>query len=470
MKKSLLGFGLIILLFSISCSLNGQVRLPAFFADNMVLQQKSEVTIWGKANMKKVVELTTSWDKKTYKTQTGKDGKWGIKIITPKAGGPFNITISDGKLVTINNILIGEVWFCSGQSNMVMPMKGYYNQPVLNSQEDIVSSANDNIRLFTANQIAPDTIQDDVLGNWQGCTPATVKNFSATAYYFGKLLQKVLNVPVGLINSSVGGTRIEEWMNDEAYSYLEKIIEKGTLNRYMIEHSKRYYNTKIHPFAGLAVKGIIWYQGESNRDNLIQYENLFKAFIRGWREVWGVDDMPVYYCQIAPFHYYPDDPSTAFLRDAQLKVSLEISNTGMASLIDVGDEWNVHPGNKKATGTRLAYIALAKTYGIKGIEYSGPIFNNMETDSNLVKLTFNHAENGLTTYGKELTHFEVAGRNKRFYPATKAFITKKGITVISPMNDPVAVRYAFKDFVTGELYNTEGLPASSFRTDNWEIK
>jgi sialate O-acetylesterase len=230
------------------------------------------------------------------------------------------------------------------------------------------------------------------------------------------------------------------------------------------------FNKMIAPMVGYAFKGALWYQGESNKNEPAYYEKLMSGLVENWRAEWEIGDFPFYYCQIAPYDYGTSGLNSAFLREAQLKASTAIPNIGMACLIDVGEEHNIHPANKKAAGERLAYLALAQTYSQKGFEYSGPVLKDMTIEGPVVKLTFDHANKGLTTRGKELTNFTVAGENQRFVPA-QASITRQGITVFSPnVANPVAVRFAFDNFVVGELFNIEGLPASSFRTDDWEIK
>ena len=224
----------------------------------------------------------------------------------------------------------------------------------------------------------------------------------------------------------------------------------------------------INPLVGYGIKGAIWYQGESNRNEAADYVKLMPGLIENWRSVWGVGEFSFFYVQIAPFDYGPTGLNSAFLREAQLKASTAISNIGMASIMDIGEKDNIHPANKKAGSDRLAFLALASTYGKSGFASSGPVLKEMTVAGSMVKLTFNNAVNGLTSYGKELSCFEVAGANKRFFPA-KAFIIGNGITLFCPaVAEPVAVRYAFKDFIVGDLFNTEGLPASSFRTDTWE--
>lgn len=448
----------------------GQVKLPAIFGDNMVLQQQTQAAIWGLAAKNSTVKVTTSWNNKSYTAKAGSDGKWKLKVATPSAGGPFEVSISDGTTLKLKNVMIGEVWVCSGQSNMEMPVKGYMSQPVLGSNESIATSSNPAIRLFTVKKASSLQPLDDVTGSWKTCEPENVSEFSATAYFFGLMLNKALKVPVGLINTSWGGTRIEPWMSEAGFKNFDfvKLSDKNQQGTINIQTPTVLYNAMINPLVGYGIRGAIWYQGESNRNEASQYEKLLPGMIENWRSVWGVGDFPFYYVQIAPFDYGPTGLNSAFLREAQLKASTAIPGIGMACIMDIGEKDIIHPANKKAGSDRLAYLALVNTYGKTGFAASGPVLKDMTVSGQVVKLTFNNAVNGLTSFGKELACFEIAGANKRFYPA-KAFITGGGITLICPfVSEPIAVRYAFKDFIVGDLFNTEGLPASSFRTDTWE--
>ena len=451
-------------------AIKAEIILPAIFNDNMVLQQKTGAAIWGKATPGNIVEITTSWDNNNYSTHANAQGNWKITVKTPSAGGPYEITISDGEELKLSNVLIGEVWICSGQSNMAMPVKGYRNEPIIGSNEAIATSGNENIRLFTVSRDKSLEPLDDLTGQWLECIPEHVAEFSATAYFFGSMIQQVLGVPVGLICSSWGGTRIEPWISEQGIKKFDWVTlpDKKQTGDFSQQLPTVLFNAMIKPLTGFSIRGALWYQGESNRNEPVRYTQLMPGLIENWRSEWGIDDMPFYYVQIAPFDYGPAGLNSALLREAQLKASTALPNTGMASLMDAGEKDCIHPADKRAAGERLAYLALAKTYGKKGFEYSGPVLNNMVIEGNMIKLTFDHAANGLTTFGKDLVNFKIAGENKRFYQAT-AFITREGITLFAPqVANPVAVRYAFDDFVIGELYNTEGLPASSFRTDDWD--
>lgn len=462
---------LIVFILLISNLLKAEIKLPAIFNDGMVLQQNIKTTFWGKANSNRDIEITPSWSVEKYVTKSDVNGNWKVKIDTPKAGGPFSISIKDNDTnLILKNVLIGEVWVCSGQSNMEWPMKGRNNQPVLDANEAIVKSKNDQIRLFTVKRNTSLTPLDDFKGEWKECMPENVADFSATAYYYGKMLQEILGVPVGLICTSWGGTRIEPWISEDGIkSFDSKILyNKSSNEKINYQTPTVLFNAMINPMGGFGIKGFIWYQGESNINVPEKYKELFPILINEWRNRWGLGDLPFYFAQIAPYDYGEEYLNSAYLREVQLNVSKELLNTGMACLIDIGEENCIHPSNKKITGDRLAYLALSKTYNIKGFASSSPTLKEMSVSGNVVSITFNDAENGLTSFGNELVNFKVAGEDKKFYIAD-ARITGNRIIISSiKVLNPVAVRYAFDDYVHGELYNTFGIPVSSFRTDNWE--
>jgi sialate O-acetylesterase len=445
----------------------------------MILQQQAEVAVWGWDHSSKNISVYTSWNRKKYTTQCDADGHWKLNIATPSAGGPFALEISDGKEIKkINNVLIGEVWLCSGQSNMEMPMKGFRDQPVSGSNDVILKSTNKNIRLIKIPRSSKTTAQDTAKPTqWQEADPESVANFSATGYYFGKLLHQILNnIPVGLINVSYGGSKIEAWMSAETLKEFTGIeTPKATDSIKSVNQTPTVlFNGMLHPVIGYGIKGCIWYQGESNYDLPDQYQSLFTAMVKEWRSLWQEGDFPFYFAQIAPFNYASLPPyhsggkyNSAFLRDAQRKSLQTISNSAMVSLMDIGEENSIHPMHKEEGGSRFAYLALAKTYGIKGFADASPILDTIIITKNIATVKFLNAPNGLTSFGKELTQFEISGADKIFYPAT-AVISKGTVLVSSPMvKEPVAVRYAFKDFIKGELFSTDGLPVASFRTDSW---
>jgi len=473
MKKYLL-----IVLLSIACIfVTAQPRLPYFISSGMVLQQQTNANIWGWDKPGTTIKITPSWNKQTVSAKTNTDGKWIAQLPTPTAGGPYEMVISNGKAVTLNNILIGEVWLCTGQSNMEMPMKGFRSQPVIGSNDEILASKNKKIRLFTVPRLSKTEVIDTVKQSaWLEASPEAVSNFSATGYFFGKLLYNMLDVPIGLINDSYGGSTAEAWMNAETLkAYPEiKVPAKTDSIRSQSQTPTTLYNGMIHPLIGFTIKGCIWYQGESNKNAPDLYEKLFPAMVKQWRTEWGQGDFPFYYAQIAPYDYNQAPPTSfnpktnsAYIRDAQRKSLRNIPNSGMAVLMDIGEQKSIHPMRKKEGGERLAVLALANTYGLKGFGHASPLYDSMNVNGSTANLYFSNARNGLTAFGKPLSLFELAGADKVFHTA-QAIITSTGISVSAPqVRQPVAVRYAFKDFIIGDLYSNEGLPLSSFRTDDW---
>jgi sialate O-acetylesterase len=448
-----------------------QTWLPSFFSNHMVLQQNEEVSIWGKDDPRTKITVTGSWGAEAS-VKADKNGKWEVKLQTISAGGPYTLTVQGSEKVLLEDILLGEVWFCSGQSNMEMPVKGFNNQPINGSNDFILNAKNDQLRLFTATRNYSMEPLDDVEGAWSTATPATVKEFSATAYFFGKQLQEIIDVPIGLIHSSWGGSKAEAWMDPGALSAFPEINLPEQLPENRFNHTPTLlYNAMLHPFIGYTMKGAIWYQGESNREQAKQYETLFPAMIHSWRKLWKQDDFPFYFVQIAPYRYDgPEAVSSAFLREAQLNAMLNTQNTGMAVTMDIGECDCIHPAEKNLVGKRLAYWALANDYGIEGVAFRGPEYKKMElTGNGEVKLFFDQLGVGLSFFGNEPAGFEIAGDDKVFHPANAKINGDRTLSVWSDdIPAPVAVRYAFKNCSHGTLYNTEGLPASSFRTDSWE--
>lgn len=457
--------------------LHAEVKLASVFTDNMVLQQTDMVNLWGWATAGKTVSVTPSWSRKTYTVKSDASGRWKLQVQTPVAGGPYEITISDGTPVKLKNVMIGEVWVCSGQSNMEMPLKGFKGQPVLGSNEAILKSKNKNLRIYTVPRSSVTTPQDNSKpSQWKEAAPESVADFSATAYFFGRLLQDMLEVPVGIINVSYSGSYAEAWMTPSALQpFGIQAPAVGDTIKAVSRTPTTLYNGMLHPIVGYGMRGCLWYQGESNYDNPDVYETLFPAMVQEWRSLWGRGEFPFYFSQIAPYNYAQLPPyrvggkfNSAFLRDAQRKALDKIPYSGMAVLLDAGEENNIHPANKEVAGTRLALLALGKTYGRKGFGFESPLYDTITIAGGIAEIKFKNAPNWLTSYGKELTTFEIAGKDKVFYPA-KAVINKTSVLVSSPqVKEPVAVRYAFKDFIKGDLYSTEGLPVSSFRTDNWQ--
>ncbi len=454
------------------------LTMPSIFQSGMVLQQNMKDPVWGWAKPGATVTIDPSWQLKAYKTKAGDQGKWKVKLAAPDAGGPYKITIhADTATIVLSNVLVGEVWVASGQSNMEMPVKGYYNTPVLHANEIITNSKNNQIRLFNVRHNTSSKPQKDFEGTWKQAGPASVAGFSVAGYIFAKKLQKVLNVPVGIIQSTWGGTSVQSWTDDNTLKKLgidlNKINNVGGLNKKYKgkkapkRHPGVLFNAMIAPMISYGMRGAIWYQGERDRRVPKLYLKVFSAMIKSWRNQWDEGAFPFYFVQIAPYAY-GQKVNSAYVREAQLKTMQNVPNTGMAVTLDIGTEHPIHPPYKVKVGDRLAYWALAKSYGIKGIEYSGPIYKSMTTKGSKAYLRFNHAQMGLTSYGHSLTHFTIAGAGKKFYPAKAKITRHNGLAVWSDkVPHPVAVRYGWKNWLVGHLFNTYGLPAPSFRTDNW---
>ena len=495
--------GLVALFVSVAAA---NVKLPAVFGDNMVLQRNSEVAVWGWADPGGNVMVSANWQSKDLaNTKTGADGKWSVKIKTPKAGGPYELNIKSNYTITLKNVLIGEVWVCSGQSNMQLGMRS-----TADAEVNIAKAKYPKIRLFSVPRKYADQPQDDCQASWTECSPETVANFSAAAYYFGKYLFDEMNVPIGLIHTSWGGTVAEAWTRCEileANKDFKPIVDRFEENKKNLPQAlKNYevrlknwksaaakakaegkkaprhpwkprgrnqnspaslYNAMIAPIIPFGIKGAIWYQGESNVSRSYQYRTLFPAMITNWRNDWGLGDFPFYYVQIAPFNYRRAGQESQELREAQM-LSLSLKNTGMAVISDIGNIKNIHPKNKLDVGKRLALWALAKDYGKTGIVYSGPIYKSMKVEGDKIRLSFDYTGSGLKTMdGKEVSHLTIAGADKTFVEA-KGVI--KGNTIIvssDAVKKPVSVRFGWSNTDEPNLANKEGLPASSFRTDDW---
>ncbi len=489
------------------------VRLPSLISDNMVLQQDSNAPIWGWAQAGEQIKITLG-DLPPVETIADKTGKWLVKIKTPKAGGSCEMVVRGKNILLVKNIMFGEVWVCSGQSNMEMPMayRATYFTGILNYEKEIFQTDYPQIRFFKVEKKTAQTVQHDCCGSWVQCTPATAADFSAAAYFFGADLYKKLNVPIGLIQTAWGGTSVESWMKkqvlesdpdfepilkrfDEAdanypqavQEYLQKMREwKKACEQAKAQKQKPpmepflplgptyfrapsvLYNAMVVPLIPYGIRGVIWYQGESNAERPYQYRKLFPAMIKNWRADWGQGDFPFYYVQIAPFSYknWARPIYTPELREAQLR-TLSIPNTGMAVTMDIGDLNDVHPKNKQEVGRRLALWALAKTYGQIGIVYSGPIYKSMKIEGNKIRLYFDHTGSGLIAKDGPLREFTIAGEDKNFVDASAIIDVDTVVVSNDKVQKPIAVRYGWRNAAQPNLFNKEGLPASSFRTDDW---
>jgi sialate O-acetylesterase len=435
------------------------ISLPEIFSDNMVLQQKSEVTFWGWASTGEKVVINASWLQKELSVIASSQGKWSLVVETPQAGGPYEIVIKGYNEIKFKNVLIGEVWLCSGQSNMAWSARSGIN----NAEEEIENASYPNIRLFTVYQATSLYPQDHFTGEWVECTPETMQNFSAVAYFFARNLSKELGVPVGVINSSWGGTPAESWMPEEMIQKNDFLRDAAALQKPVpwgpVEPA-RIYNSMISPMIPFRIAGALWYQGEANTVNAYAYKELLSGLISSWRTKWGYD-FPFYFAQIAPYKYGKTDEGVE-VRDAQRR-ALETPNTGMIILSDIGDTANIHPKNKQDVGLRFANLALNRFYKTKNIEDSGPLFKSMTTNKNKSIIDFDHSD-GLHSSEKKITCFEIAGDDGIFYPATAKIKDQKVILQSDKVKQPAKVRFAWSNTATPDLFNGAGLPASCFRT------
>lgn len=458
-----------------SLSLSAKVTFPTVLADNMVLQQNEKVNLWGKATPNKVVKITPSWSNVEYKVTADQAGKWLVKVQTPAAGGPYEIEFNDGETVTLKNILIGEVWFCSGQSNMEMPMRGFGGQPVEGALDYVIKAKKSTpIRMYTTVNKISKTPMDDVPGTWKEHDPEGVSSCSATAYFFARYLQEVLEVPIGLVISNWGGSSVEAWMSREAMndfkdefdlSYLDNDKASGKNDN---QTPCYLYNAKLHPLINYTIKGAIWYQGESNAGNPEQYTRLFPAFVKDIRKSFKQGDFPFYYVQIAPYAYGKENEvGSALLRESQLKCMDLIPNSGMAVTMDTGQIYIIHPRKKKEAGERLAYWALAKTYNIPGVPCESPVYDSFAVEDGKAVVSFK-TKHGLCTHSTwQVGNVEIAGEDKVFHEATAYIRGNKLYAECKEVPNPVALRYGFKNYTEATLFNDYDIPVSSFRTDNW---
>ena len=464
-------FFIFYLLFS---PIGARVTLPAFFADNMVLQQQSECNLWGWTEPGKKVSISTSWDKKSYMATARKDGRFALTVKTPEAGGPYTITFHDDAVVQLQNVMIGEVWICSGQSNMEMQMKGFKQQPVEGTTEELLRCRDAQLRLFTVKRHASLTPVDSVTGHWDEANSASVRDFSATAYYFGRALRSTLGVPVGLICTAWGGSACEAWMQADwlkAFPKVNQHVTQQDVDKLKQRCPTALYNGQLKPLIGYTMKGAIWYQGEDNIPRYDYYAPLLARMVQGWRDDWKQGEFPFYYCQIAPYDYSLIDwKDSQYLREQQLKAETMIPNARMAVLMDAGLEYGIHPRKKRQAGERLAILALSNTYDVKGLP-DFATYKEMTIQNDTCVISFDRSKEWVYfEHGTTSKNFEVAGSDKEFHPATKVWVSRNRVYVkCDEVKQPTAVRYAFKDWVEGDLMH-DGLPVSSFRTDDWDMQ
>jgi sialate O-acetylesterase len=497
-------------ILSVVCqSAPASVRLPAVIGDNMVLQQQTEAPVWGWADAGERVKLQGSWTTSGVEAVTGHDGRWSARLKTPKAGGPYTLTIKGSNEIVLKNVLIGEVWICSGQSNMQFTLgKGqrWYTGDI-NEQTEAQAADYPQMRFFTVAPKYNDAPQADCNGAWAPCTPETVRNFSAVGYYFGRELHKKLNVPVGLICAAYGGTVAEAWTKREGLAADKELTEmlaaydrdKTAFPLLRADYDKEQtaweaakakaasegtafnltqpkkptrvpnqnsptvlWNAMVNPIVPFAMKGVIWYQGESNALRAWQYKRLFPQMVQSWRAEWKQGVFPFYYVQIAPFKDQGPE-----IREAQRLVMSSLANTGMVVTTDVGNCNDIHPRNKQPVGERLARWALTRTYGLQGIAFSGPMYKDVKFEGSKAVVSFDYAADGLQAKASELTGFTIAGKDQKFVTG-KAKIEGKTVVVWSDeVKEPAAVRFGWTQCPEATLFNRAGLPASPFKTDDW---
>lgn len=433
-----------------------EIKLPRLLGDHMVLQRDTPIRLWGWADPGETVTVALAKD--TAKTVADARGQWSVELPARPAGGPFDLNFSGKNEVTVKDVLLGEVWVCAGQSNM--------EWIVTKSNNDAVEKAAanfDRIRLFTVPKAEPADPAPDIKADWHVCSPRSIGYFSAVAYFFGRDIHQKLDVPVGLIVSAVGGTRIENWTPGVGVAAVPQLKEKDRAV------DGDLYKGMIHPLQPLAIRGVIWYQGEGNVGDKMLYRDRMEALIRGYRLVWKNEEMPFYYVQVAPLNWGGKSKDELPLLWEAQTAALDIPHTGMAVTNDIGNTGDAHPRNKQDVGKRLAIIARARTYGEKDLRDSGPLYRALKIEGAAIRLEFNSAENGLLSRdGKPLTWFTISGKDRKFFPA-EAKIDGSTIVVSSPkVLEPAAVRFGWHQIAEPNLMNHEGLPASTFRTDDWK--
>lgn len=481
-KKIILQKSLVLIFLGfIFLQAEAQIRLPSVLQSNMVLQRESDVLLWGWSQPDESFKIKLSWQKDKIHVVADSLGKWRTTIHTGPAGEPVSIFFKGKKnKIILENILFGEVWLCSGQSNMVFTLNrlgGWDSEFYSQDKEDFLNNDYSDIRLFTVQLKAASEPEEDCTGTWENANLESVGDFSAVAFFYGRELYKKLKVPVGLINSNWGGTRAEAWTD-------QKVIETDSkLEYYRFDSSRTYrdqdkpgalYKGMVYPLLNYRIKGVIWYQGEANRNDASHYTDLFEAMIWNWRVSFKQELLPFYYVQIAPFGY-KEAMVGALLREAQLD-ALEVPATGMAVTLDIGNFNNIHPKNKQEVGHRLSLIALHNTYGYSDLEYSGPVYTRGRVedipwieDRKGIRMNFIHTTSGLVLKDSNMTGFTIAGKDQIFYSADAKAEGKSVVVWSEHVSKPYAVRYAFTNTPTATLFNTAGLPSSSFRTDRFRV-
>lgn len=464
-------FSLTVVLLLSTVSLPAAVRLPALIGKNMVLQRQIPCRIWGWADPGE--EVSVALNGQVKKSQAEADGKWSVILDPQEAGGPFTMIVKGRNELTLENVMVGEVWIASGQSNM------YWSVEKSNHGITEVARADfPDLRLISVPTRAEKTPQDDFQGEWDICTPKTVPGFSAVAYFFGRDIHRKLKIPVGLIHCSWGGSACEAWINPDVIArhpeyatLVERRLqfEKKPTSRGINKQAGHLYHGMLRPVIGYGIRGAVWYQGEANAARAHQYRTLFPRMIENWRNEWKQGDFPFYWAQLANFRetkIHPEPSSWAELREAQ-SMTRSLDNTGEAVIIDLGDPKDIHPRNKQDVGGRLALLALNRTYG-RVTACESPRFRSISFAEGKATLRFDFVEDGLHSRGGRPTGFSVAGEDQVFHWASAEIVGKDTVLVSSPnVSKPVAVRYGWADNPVVTLYNSAQLPMCPFRTDDW---
>ena len=458
-------FVLLIIIFIVPEFIFGKITLPSVFSDNMVLQQNAQVAIWGWSDPGETVKIITSWNTKdTIKVKADNSSKWSTVVKTLGAGGPYSIQFIGSSKFQLNNVMFGEVWICSGQSNMEMSV----NWKLINGEEDAAKADNPNIRIFHIQKIGADSPQQNCNATWTVCSPETMRATSAVGYYFGKELQQKLNVPIGLIVTAWGGTPVEVWIEKSRIEN-NALLNQSKMNEkydWWPNNPGTTYNSMIAPFVPYGIAGAIWYQGEANRSNYQVYAQMMKTLIENWRSDFK-KEFPFYFVQIAPYTYGPNGKSER-VREQQELVTRIVPNTGMVVVSDLVDNIkDIHPKNKFDVGKRLAGYALIETYHLPVGEYKSPLYESMKVEKDKIRLRFTHAD-GLKSTGKTPVKFLIAGEDRKFVEATAKIDGTTVIVSSKTVKVPVAVRFCFDDTSMPDVFNGAGLPMAPFRTDNWE--
>lgn len=450
--------------------LAAQVNLPSFFSDNMVLQRNAEVNFWGWGLRGGEVKITPSWSRETITVRASGHSRFDAKLRTPEAGGPYEIRISTGRYTKVlKNVLIGEVWLCSGQSNMQWSAD-YKLQEML---DELPNAYNSEVRLLQVSTIASLIPQHNLFDSWTECNPETARGFSAIGYFYAKQLCARLKVPVGVINASWGGTAAECWTpaaRISADSLLLANSGKQLPGPAKPNEPGSLWNAMIGPLAGYNIAGVLWYQGENNTVTHSGYHQLFSTMIRSWRDAWGYN-FPFYYVQIAPYDYKsrPGEQKGALLREQQTQ-TLQLPQTGMVVVTDlVPDVKNIHPTKKKAVAERLLQLAMAETYHQPVADYKSPVYRSFTIEKDRFIIHFDYLTGPLKASGKTIPTLMIADASRNFVPANFKIEKNKLVVFSKLIKDPVAVRFGFSDTAMPNLFNSNGLPVSPFRTDDWDL-